>query len=68
MPRKDINQTAYDVVQRATGEVVTPPESVKAKSGRGGGVKGGTARAQVLTLQERSNIAKKAAAARWRKP
>jgi len=35
--------------------------------GRLGGKKGGKARAAMLTPEERSEIAKKAAAARWRK-
>lgn len=68
MPRKDINQIAFSVVQQATGEVVVPPETVKAKSGRKGGLAGGKARAKTLSATERSAIAKKAAAARWRKP
>ncbi|HLX30745.1 MAG TPA: histone H1 [Casimicrobiaceae bacterium] len=66
MPKKDINQTAFDVVRRATGEVVDPPESAKAKAGRKGGQKGGASRADALTPEQRSEIAKKAAAARWR--
>ena len=36
--------------------------------GRLGGLKGGKARAEALTPERRSEIAKKAAAARWRKP
>jgi hypothetical protein len=36
--------------------------------GKLGGVKGGTARAKKLTAKERSEIAKKAANARWHKP
>ena len=68
MPRKDINEIAFAVVQKATGEVVRPAESAKAKSGRKGGLKGGQSRAATLTPKRRSAIAKKAAAARWRKP
>lgn len=60
-----MNQTAFAVVQQATGETETLPESVKAESGRKGGKRGGTARAKVLTAQQRSAIAKKAAAKRW---
>jgi hypothetical protein len=67
MARKDTNQIAFDVVQKATGETETLPESVKAKAGRKGGVKGGAERAKALTSKERSEIAKKAAAARWHK-
>jgi hypothetical protein len=68
MPRKDFTQIAFDVVQQATGAVVKPEASAKAKAGRKGGLKGGTARATSLTPEQRSKIAKKAAAARWRKP
>lgn len=68
MPKKDINQTAFAVVQRATGEVPKLVESAKAVAGRKGGQKGGTARASSLTSEQRSAIAKKGAATRWRKP
>ena len=69
MLRKDLNQTAFSVVQQATDE--TPPEPVDEKkkaaqdSGRRGGLKGGDARAATLTPEQRSEIAKKAAAKRW---
>jgi hypothetical protein len=68
MPRKDINEIAFAVVQQATGEVVKPPESAKTKAGRKGGLKGGASRATALTPEQRSAIAKKGAKARWRKP
>ena len=32
--RKDFTQTAFDVVERATGEVATPAPSKKPESGR----------------------------------
>lgn len=69
MPRKDLNQTAFSIVQQATGEVVPEPIDEKKKaaqeSGRRGGLKGGTARSAALTPEQRSEIAKKAAAKRW---
>ena len=65
MPRKDFTQVAFDVVQQATGQIVKPPKSVKAQSGRKGGLKGGKTRMESLTEQERIELAKKAAAARW---
>jgi hypothetical protein len=67
MPKKDINQTAFDVVRRATGELPEPVESAKAKAGRKGGIRGGEARASALSPRQRSAIAKKAALARWGK-
>ena len=69
MPRKDLNQTAFSIVQQATDE--TPPEPIDEKkkaaqdSGRRGALKGGDARAATLTPEQRSEIAKKAAAKRW---
>ena len=61
MPRRDVNQTAFDVVRRATGEVTPEPIDEKKKaaieSGRKGGVKGGKARASALTKDERTAIA-----------
>lgn len=68
MPRKDINEIAFAVIQQATGDLVIPPESAKAKAGRKGGLKGGESRAAALSPEKRSAIAKKAAAVRWRKP
>jgi hypothetical protein len=69
MPRKDFSQIAFDVVQQAIGEVVPEPIDEKKKaaqeSGRRGGLKGGTARAAVLTPDQRTEIAKKAAKKRW---
>ena len=71
MTRKDLNQLAFSIVQQATDE--TPPEPVDDKkkaaqeSGRRGGLKGGTARAVNLTPEQRSEIAKVAASARWKK-
>ena len=69
MPRKDLNQTAFSIVQQATDE--TPPEPIDEKkkaaqdSGRRGGLRGGVARAATLTPEQRSEIAKKAAEKRW---
>lgn len=66
---RDFNQLAKLVVDIASGEVedtVSPkmkaPDAVR---GRAGGLRGGKARAKVLTKAERSGIAKKAAESRW---
>ena len=67
MPKKDINETAFDVVRRATGEVPEPVESAKANAGRKGGQKGGASRAKTLTPEQRSEMARNAAAARWKR-
>jgi hypothetical protein len=67
MGRKDINEIAFSVVQRATGDAAKPIESAKAIAGRKGGQKGGVARAATLTQEERTAAGKKAAQARWKK-
>lgn len=74
MPKRssklDMNQLARRIVDEATGdEPITsaPPQKNLAAValGRLGGKKGGKARAESLTPKERSEIAKKAALARW---
>jgi len=70
--RLDMNQLAKRIVDEATGEepiTPAPPEKNKAAQelGRLGGKKGGAARANSLTPEQRSEIAKKAAATRWAK-
>ena len=64
--RRDFSQIAFDTVQQATGEAAPPPDLTGKKvDSRKGGLKGGKARADKLTPEERSEIAKKAAAKRW---
>jgi hypothetical protein len=65
--RRDLTQVAFDVVQRAIGEKAGPTPSKKQESGRKGGLKGGVARATVLTPEQRAEIARVAAQARWKK-
>lgn len=69
--RLDMNQLAKRIVDEATGEAektLPPPEKNQAavELGRLGGKKGGKARAEALTPEQRSEIAKKAASARWK--
>lgn len=74
---RDINQLAKFIVDESTDEekpVETPaPESTPEKNpaavalGRLGGKKGGPARAKKLAPEERKEIAKRAAQARWGK-
>ena len=74
----DFSVTAFRVVQEATGQI--EPESTKAETeliegknphavalGRLGGLKGGKARFEKLTPEQRKEIAQKAAHARWAK-
>jgi hypothetical protein len=66
--RRDFTQVAFNVVQQATGEIEPTPELTGKKAdSRKGGLKGGKARADKLTPEERSEIAKKAAKTRWAK-
>jgi hypothetical protein len=45
MPKKDLNQLAAFIVAQATGDAPKPVESVRAKAGKLGGLKGGASRA-----------------------
>jgi hypothetical protein len=75
---RDPNQLAYRIIQEATGQVpkydpsaevtkpVDPSKNPHAVAlGRLGGLKGGAARAAKLAPKKRSQIAAKAAKARW---
>jgi hypothetical protein len=65
---KDTNELAAFIVEQGTTE---PEESPREKNphavalGRLGGLRGGKARAERLTEEERREIARKAARARW---
>ena len=61
----DLNQLAARLVQKATDEAETQPESAQAQAGRKGGTKGGRARAEKLGPEQRTDQARRAAAARW---
>ena len=67
---KDLNQTAFNIVQQSTGQ---PPKPTVEKNpaavalGRLGGLKGGIARAESLSKDQRVQIAKKAALSRWKR-
>ncbi|MBE9512773.1 MAG: histone H1 [Chloroflexi bacterium] len=66
----DFSVTAFRVVQEATGETEQANKEKKfdpVALGHLGGLKGGKARAEKLTPEQRSEIAKKAAKARWSK-
>jgi hypothetical protein len=69
---KDANQLAKLIIDMATGEA--PPDAKPSDGknpaavalGRLGGLKGGKARAASLTKKRRREIARKAAATRWK--
>ena len=69
----DVNQRAKSIVDIATGEIedVNPENGKNLNAvalGRLGGLKGGKARASKMSKEKRSEIAKKAANSRWKKP
>lgn len=71
---RDFNSLAHQIVAELTGTAEPTPEEepkdpirvAAAELGRRGGLKGGKARAAKLSPEERSEIARKAAATRWR--
>ena len=72
-PKRDVNQAAFDVVNRATEDKAEKPKDGKPEKdpaavalGRKGGLKGGKARAAKLSKKCRSEIASRAAQARWK--
>ncbi|MEO8616808.1 MAG: hypothetical protein ABI600_16825 [Luteolibacter sp.] len=67
-PPRDVNQLAKFIVDQTTGDTpkAEPEKNPAAVAlGRLGGLKGGKARAESMTPERRSEIAKKAAAKRW---
>ena len=69
MAKKDLNQLAKFITDKATGENEDTEKPVKNEAavalGRLGGLKGGYARARKLTPERRQEIAAAAAAKRW---
>lgn len=66
----DLNQLAKRIVDEAIGdESITPEPKEKNQAavelGKLGGIKGGKARSERLTPEQRSDIAKKASQKRW---
>ena len=70
MPR-DPNQRAFLTVQMALGEAepdpLPPKDPERVERGKKGGSKGGRLRAERLSPERRSEIARKAAVTRWGK-
>lgn len=68
----DLNLLAASIVEEAINDNPIDEPSIKNPAavalGRLGGLKGGPARAKKLSKKKRSEIAKKAAKARWGKP
>lgn len=69
---RDVNSLAKFIADVATGQVELPKtddgkDPAAVALGRKGGLKGGKARAKSLTAKKRTQIAIKAAKARWQK-
>jgi hypothetical protein len=68
---RDINKLAASIVDDATSDEPTDPDEGKDPNavalGRKGGLRGGKARAKKLSAEQRSEIARRAARARWHK-
>ncbi len=64
---RDPAQLAKLMIDIASGEVMEGQPTAKESRARKGGTKGGPARAKALTQEQRSEIARTAAAARWKK-
>lgn len=62
----DLNVRAFRVVQAALSSDSIPPPTKKIAASKGGQA-GGPARARALTPKRRTEIARKASRARWRK-
>lgn len=66
-----MNELARQIVDEATGNAPEPPDPDAGKDpaavalGRRGGLKGGKARAEKMTPEQRREAARKAAKARW---
>jgi hypothetical protein len=64
---RDVNALAAQIVREATADPDEGKDPAAVSLGRRGGLKGGKARAQLLTAAQRSEIARRAARARWSK-
>jgi hypothetical protein len=62
----DLNRLAAAIVGDATDDKPQELEPPQVRAGRSGGLKGGKQRAERLSPERRSEIARKAAEARWR--
>ena len=71
--KQDLNEKAFSIVRQLTGEEPKPdPGAGKNPAavalGHLGGLKGGKARAEKLSKEKLSEIGKKAALSRWKRP
>lgn len=62
-----VDMTTREIPPAAAGPAAAEKNQAAVALGRLGGLKGGKARADKLTAEQRSEIAKKAAQSRWQK-
>lgn len=65
--RSSMNQIADRIARDTDGLILEGKNPAAVALGRRGGLKGGKARAAILTAEERTDIARKAAQTRWDK-
>jgi hypothetical protein len=65
---RDVNQLAKLIVDLSTGDAEDAPKLTGKKAdSQSGGLRGGKSRMEMLTPEQRSELAKQAAAVRWQK-
>ena len=62
---RDVNQIAVRIMEETSGIELSGKNPAAVALGRRGGLKGGKARAEMLSPEERKAIAQKAARSRW---
>jgi len=70
MPKRSsrgVNQIAARIIEETTGINLAGKDPLAVALGRRGGLKGGKARAAMLTKEQRKAIAQRAAETRWAK-
>ena len=65
---RDTNQLAKFIADLSVGETTEAKPGKKSAAGRAGGLKGGKTRMAALDAKQRTDLARKAAAKRWKKP
>ena len=64
---RDANQLAKFIIDAVTAEARAEPDAPKVARAKKAGAAGGPARARALTSEQRAEIARTAAQARWKK-
>jgi hypothetical protein len=65
--RKDLNQSAFFILQQATGEIKKSVVNAKKMNAQESGRRGGIERAKKLSSESKIDSARLAASARWKK-